>query len=53
MDGRDVPNDGDLVELIPQWIEDAAAQRQILVEIREAVRISAGTVRTPYTIPVI
>ena len=32
MDGRDVPNDGDLVDLIPQWIEDAAAQRQILVD---------------------
>ena len=32
MDGRNVPNDGDLVDLIPQWIEDAAAQRKILVE---------------------
>ena len=32
MDGRNVPNDGDLVDLIPQWIEDAAAQRQILVD---------------------
>jgi predicted TIM-barrel fold metal-dependent hydrolase len=32
MDGRNVPNDGDLVDLIPEWIEDAAAQRQILVD---------------------
>jgi predicted TIM-barrel fold metal-dependent hydrolase len=32
MDGRNVPNDGDLVDLIPQWIEDAAAQRRILVD---------------------
>jgi len=32
MDGRNVPNDGDLVDLIPKWIEDAAAQRQILVD---------------------
>ena len=32
MDGRNVPNDGDLVDLIPEWIENAAAQRQILVD---------------------
>ena len=32
MDGRNVPNDGDLVDLIPEWIEDVAAQRQILVD---------------------
>jgi predicted TIM-barrel fold metal-dependent hydrolase len=32
MDGRNVPNDGDLVDLIPQWIEDTAAQRRILVD---------------------
>jgi len=32
MDGRNVPNDGDLVDLIPQWIEDAAKQKQILVD---------------------
>jgi predicted TIM-barrel fold metal-dependent hydrolase len=32
MEGRNVPNDGDLVDLIPQWIEDAAIQKQILVD---------------------
>jgi 2-pyrone-4,6-dicarboxylate lactonase len=32
MDGRNVPNDGDLVDLIPEWIEDAATQKQILVD---------------------
>lgn len=32
MDGRNVPNDGDLVNLIPEWIEDPAAQKQILVD---------------------
>jgi predicted TIM-barrel fold metal-dependent hydrolase len=32
MDGRNVPNDGDLVDLIPQWIEDTATQKQILVD---------------------
>jgi predicted TIM-barrel fold metal-dependent hydrolase len=32
MDGRNVPNDGDLVDLIPEWIEDAGVQRQILVD---------------------
>jgi len=32
MDGRNVPNDGDLVDLIPDWIEDAAARQQILVD---------------------
>ncbi len=32
MDGRNVPNDGDLVDLIPQWVEDTAAQRRILVD---------------------
>ncbi len=32
MEGRNVPNDGDLVDLIPQWIEDPARQKQILVD---------------------
>jgi 2-pyrone-4,6-dicarboxylate lactonase len=32
MDGRTVPNDGDLVDLIPEWIEDAATRQQILVD---------------------
>ena len=32
MDGRNVPNDGDLVDLIPEWIPDAAKQKQILVD---------------------
>ncbi|QQS14211.1 MAG: amidohydrolase family protein [Rhodospirillales bacterium] len=32
MDGRGMPNDGDLVDLIPEWIEDAATRRRILVD---------------------
>lgn len=32
MDGRNIPNDGDLIDLIPEWIVDATAQRQILVD---------------------
>jgi len=32
MDGRNVPNDGDLVDLIPEWIEDASARQTILVD---------------------
>ena len=32
MDGRAMPNDGDLVDLIPEWIEDAATRQRILVE---------------------
>ncbi len=32
MDGRGMPNDGDLVDQIPEWIETPALQRQILVD---------------------
>ena len=32
MDGRNVPNDSDLVDLIPEWIEDAMTQKQILAD---------------------
>jgi predicted TIM-barrel fold metal-dependent hydrolase len=32
MDGRKVPNDGDLVDLIPEWIEGAADRQTILVD---------------------
>lgn len=32
MDGRGMPNDGDLVDMIPEWIEDPARQREILVD---------------------
>lgn len=32
MDGRGMPNDGDLVDMIPLWIEDPAMQRQILID---------------------
>jgi predicted TIM-barrel fold metal-dependent hydrolase len=32
MDGRAMPNDGDLVDLIPEWIVEEEARRQILVE---------------------
>jgi len=32
LDGRVMPNDGDLVDLIPEWIADDAARRQILVD---------------------
>ena len=32
MDGRNVPNDGDLVDLIPEWIGDEKTQRKILVD---------------------
>ena len=32
MDGRAMPNDGDLVDLIPEWIVEERARQQILVE---------------------
>jgi 2-pyrone-4,6-dicarboxylate lactonase len=32
MDGRAMPNDGDLVDLIPEWVPDEAARRRILVD---------------------
>jgi 2-pyrone-4,6-dicarboxylate lactonase len=32
MDGRRIPNDGDLVDLIPEWITDEATRRRILVD---------------------
>jgi len=32
MDGRNVPNDGDLVDLIPEWIGDEKTQQRILVD---------------------
>jgi predicted TIM-barrel fold metal-dependent hydrolase len=32
MDGRAMPNDGDLVDLIPEWIPDEGARQRILVE---------------------
>jgi predicted TIM-barrel fold metal-dependent hydrolase len=32
MDGRGMPNDGDLVDQIPQWIEAEADRRKILVD---------------------
>jgi predicted TIM-barrel fold metal-dependent hydrolase len=32
MDGRAMPNDGDLVDLIPEWVPDDAARRRILVD---------------------
>jgi len=32
MDGRNVPNDGDLVDLVPEWITEATLQKQILVD---------------------
>jgi 2-pyrone-4,6-dicarboxylate lactonase len=32
MDGRQIPNDGDLVDLIPEWIPDEAARKRILVD---------------------
>ena len=32
MDGRGMPNDGDLVDLIPEWITNAATRQQILVD---------------------
>ncbi len=32
MDGRAMPNDGDLVDLIPEWIVDEEVRHQILVE---------------------
>ena len=38
MDGRNVPNDGDLVDLIPEWIEDAAARSR-----------SSSTIRASFT----
>ncbi len=32
MDGRGMPNDGDLVDMIPEWIPDEATRRAILVD---------------------
>ncbi|RAI44247.1 amidohydrolase family protein [Rhodoplanes roseus] len=32
MDGRGMPNDGDLVDLIPEWIEAPADRQRILVD---------------------
>jgi predicted TIM-barrel fold metal-dependent hydrolase len=32
MEGRNIPNDGDLVDLIPQWIAAAGARKQVLVD---------------------
>ena len=32
MDGRGMPNDGDLVDLIPEWMPDAAIRHKILVD---------------------
>ena len=32
MDGRGMPNDGDLVDMIPDWITDAADRQRILVD---------------------
>ncbi len=32
LDGREMPNDGDLVDLIAEWIPDAATRKQILVD---------------------
>ncbi len=32
MDGRGMPNDGDLVDLIPEWIVDAGDRQTILVD---------------------
>ena len=32
MNDRQMPNDGDLVDLIAEWILDAATRRQILVD---------------------
>ena len=32
MDGRGMPNDGDLVDLIPEWITDAGDRQRILVD---------------------
>jgi 2-pyrone-4,6-dicarboxylate lactonase len=32
MNGRNIPNDGDLVDLIGEWVPDEAARRRILVD---------------------
>jgi 2-pyrone-4,6-dicarboxylate lactonase len=32
MNDRAMPNDGDLVDLLEQWAQDAAVRRKILVE---------------------
>ncbi len=32
MDGRGMPNDGDLVDMIPEWITDTATRQKILVD---------------------
>ena len=31
-DGRNIPNDGDLVDLFPAWIVEPAARKQIRVD---------------------
>jgi predicted TIM-barrel fold metal-dependent hydrolase len=32
MNGRHMPNDGDLFDLLADWVPDAAIRQQILVE---------------------
>jgi 2-pyrone-4,6-dicarboxylate lactonase len=32
MTGRTMPNDGDLLDLLPVWAPDAATRRKILVD---------------------
>ena len=32
LDGREMPNDGDLLDLLAEWVPDAAARNRILVD---------------------
>ena len=32
MNGRAIPNDGDLVDLLGEWVPDAATRQRILVD---------------------
>ena len=32
MNGRTMPNDGDLFDLLTEWVPDAAVRRRILVD---------------------
>jgi predicted TIM-barrel fold metal-dependent hydrolase len=32
LDGREMPNDGDLLDLLAEWVPDGATRDQILVD---------------------
>ena len=43
LDGREMPNDGDLLDLLLEWVPDAAVRNRILIaERQEALRIQVA-----------